>query len=1163
MSAGAVHADCGTPLPQWPPFGPIVSIRDDDAAKLVEFYRGQLDQLKCEGCGRALSPAPSLVVSFNEYALEYLYCGPAAKERPEVVRELEEDAKAKGNLVLAGGDSPDELRSIAWGILEARAAAFYRALNVVLTEAGDEAWGAAWPEVTSSACAALLASRMVGLPVRLDLALNDSVRSFSQERISRGFQEVQARTWISMCERWVLPHPPATTLEQDLTKYLATSAVIGGAPDLFFKHIASLDLEKLNAGVKHAYFAAEATLRWLLETPNPHADKWALSYLALETLRPPRPPEQAAALAALSISEQRLRNTVERQSLARSVSQWMSRGVTDANEQNAVQEAVTKAGHPDLLGAAYAAAKLVPQGGGELPIDQVAVLMRAGLESYSTQPVELEVWLDLMRQSLPTISAEDLVSLARDLEKPYVDNPITLAIIRSWLGRILCMRREPQPFLDHVGAEPEAWESITPLDLKSILWLWRARALRVTARPSPAFELLKKLVEPDREAFAKLKPHIRQLVLGDLALSYMDLGYPETALDMLTGLLNDPTVKRTPWLLRAAANVYTRLGRHSEAIALLREGLTTAVQPDMELRPVLHAELAYALSLQGQEGEAREWLSRIPEDAISNPEVFVSYSAALLNLGFDEPSEGKQGHFLAIAKRAGEMALDSLKNNDIHLHLTSCRLAAAITGQAGNLGIWELLEAHSRDFEGSPDPEALLVLALRDWERGEIEGARRRLIEFPNSLAQRHADTRDVSAFIHALKQLSSKLNLLGDLLTRAAVPDANARFVGELQRDLLGRIAARSLAESASGFVVPDDEAVRRLGCDAQTVGVLEWISGTGDVRWLLTILNEKGRVQTCWLDPPELDMPKLRDKIHQRLQTWHLGRAGDPFELPAWQSFETWLRQVLDARLSEGGTLVVIEHSTLSGIPWHVAAAPRWRTSYVPSWSALLRARDTARQVESHVLGLAMVAKFNESQSNVEALEESTVRTERLATSVGWELQSGLREQCDREALLRVLESSSVAKIMCHGFVSAADNVVALTLAHDGRVPVADSMSAAAASNQGNRFDWRDCRQLNRAPNVVLSAACSSGRSHLAGIGERLGLYSILRAFGTRSLIAPRWDLKHLDLTLPILDRTVERYLRDGEGLGSALHGACVEAEQQHARWLAWTFSLEGDWE
>ena len=60
MSAPAVHPVCGTPLPVWPPFGPIVSIRDDDAAKLVEFYRGELDELKCSGCGRPLSPPPSL-----------------------------------------------------------------------------------------------------------------------------------------------------------------------------------------------------------------------------------------------------------------------------------------------------------------------------------------------------------------------------------------------------------------------------------------------------------------------------------------------------------------------------------------------------------------------------------------------------------------------------------------------------------------------------------------------------------------------------------------------------------------------------------------------------------------------------------------------------------------------------------------------------------------------------------------------------------------------------------------------------------------------------------------------------------------------------------------------------------------------------------------------
>ena len=52
MSPAAIHAECGTPLPPWPPFGPIVSIRDDDAAKLAQFYKGELDELKCQACGR-------------------------------------------------------------------------------------------------------------------------------------------------------------------------------------------------------------------------------------------------------------------------------------------------------------------------------------------------------------------------------------------------------------------------------------------------------------------------------------------------------------------------------------------------------------------------------------------------------------------------------------------------------------------------------------------------------------------------------------------------------------------------------------------------------------------------------------------------------------------------------------------------------------------------------------------------------------------------------------------------------------------------------------------------------------------------------------------------------------------------------------------------------
>jgi hypothetical protein len=43
--------------------------------------------------------------------------------------------------------------------------------------------------------------------------------------------------------------------------------------------------------------------------------------------------------------------------------------------------------------------------------------------------------------------AYENVTLTGDLEEPHKKNAITLALLRYWLGRILCMRREPEPFL--------------------------------------------------------------------------------------------------------------------------------------------------------------------------------------------------------------------------------------------------------------------------------------------------------------------------------------------------------------------------------------------------------------------------------------------------------------------------------------------------------------------------------------------------------------------------------------------------------------------------------------------------------------------------------------------------------------------------------------------
>src|SRR5207248_8859615 len=101
----------------------------------------------------------------------------------------------------------------------------------------------------------------------------------------------------------------------------------------------------------------------------------------------------------------------------------------------------------------------------------------------------------------------------------------------------------------------------------------------------------------------------------------------------------------------------------------------------------------------------------------------------------------------------------------------------------------------------------------------------------------------------------------------------------------------------------------------------------------------------------------------------------------------------------------------------------------------------------------------------------------------------------------------------------------------------------------------------RLPRAAPVVFSAACSTGLSHVAGLGERLGLFGALRHAGTRAVVAPRWDC-WAERVLPVLDDTLERFLGGGVPLGQALHAACRDAAAAGLpRWLAWNLALEGD--
>jgi hypothetical protein len=208
---------------------------------------------------------------------------------------------------------------------------------------------------------------------------------------------------------------------------------------------------------------------------------------------------------------------------------------------------------------------------------------------------------------------------------------------------------------------------------------------------------------------------------------------------------------------------------------------------------------------------------------------------------------------------------------------------------------------------------------------------------------------------------------------------------------------------------------------------------------------------------------------------------------------------------------------------------------------------------------IGVALVPRARDSAAVVGALQGSLRRTEAMSAKTGIELIVQAGEACDRAAFVDMLEQVDAMKLLCHGFIGR-DGSVSLMLAHDGQLPLANSVAAGSVIGAPNRVSWRDLQTLKSAPRVVFSAACSSGKSAIAGLGERFGLHSALAQAGTAAIVAPWWDIVAAEV-IPILDDVCDAHL-EGVPLGRAVHEASRRAAETRPTWLAWGLALEGDW-
>lgn len=352
-------------------------------------------------------------------------------------------------------------------------------------------------------------------------------------------------------------------------------------------------------------------------------------------------------------------------------------------------------------------------------------------------------------------------------------------------------------------------------------------------------------------------------------------------------------------------------------------------------------------------------------------------------------------------------------------------------------------------------------------------------------------------------------------------------------------------------------EEVLGRLGPAVGALTVIEFLRTPDAFACLLTRIDADEEVESRWLSTPEVDLGQLAPRLRTKLANWHRGREGDPLDLPEWVTVEAWLREELHD-VDADSTVAFIEVEELAGLPWHTAVGGRPCT-YLSGWSALLELAERDVSGEPSTVGILQVPRFGELAEVADALVASAAVAEAQARSCGLAVSSAASIDCAREAFRQIMEGSDVAVALCHGFVDEQGEV-ALMLASEGTLPLAASRRSSDLAATGHLVSWREAQALAQAPEVVLSAACSSGLSRITGLGERLGLFGGLKRRGTRAVVAPHWDIVAADV-LPILDDVFARLLR-GIPLGAAVAGASVAAACDRPRWLAWSLALEGDW-
>ncbi len=1178
--------NCGCPIEELKGYGLIITIYETNVGELTDLFDGVFDDTSCKACGYQLQGVQqTVIVVFGKPRVAWCVLGTRMQSKREEFFTIASQEYKKHNIPIEILPSLDVLRSVVSDQLKSRLVLLELLSKAYLNGEIGTYITKNWRSITSEFFAATKVAstgRVPDLYIGWQDVNEPEDEVVSAETLTNFLAQVQAKMWVALAASWMLSNEDHdSTLEKDLKRYIHPETIIPGSPDICFESFDRLLQVYLDIHYSERFCleAIRASLYAAIGQPNPYAGDLAELLIAKELGLLLEDDSELPKLKTLTLSPEHIHTIVNYRQAWNAFAPWFEETLRMNDEEKVrfwlklLEEVAQKIGYPSIVeelfefGIRYEKKDISPQ--------QLIDSMRE-IASRRDREVTIQVIQTLASALLGRLehldSLEQLADTMIDLQDRSFE---AQAKVNAWFGRCCEEQRQPRRFLKRIGDTPQDWEQHLPLQTCLPLWIERSNALRLTGRLDDAFRLSKEIVDLCSDDVSRKDRHTAQL---HYAILLRETGSPDAALQILTSLVAETTHYERLAPLQALVSTYFVFRNFDETIRCCDEALAITTGPWATQASYFHLIKARALIEMKRYAEVPQQLKEVQFGSSYDPYLTLSVASVQISIIKNSSKQPMDDHSRLLMDNQMKLLKETLslmigeakKRGDVFVLTAALRLLALLLEPSPLAEqYWQKAYEICTTCRQIPDPFELLALACFAYERGNIQIGRNYLLQVPTAFAGLLGGIEDLSPVVQSFDHL---LDLLDKLATTTLfhptvqTPFEDIRLVSELRRDTIRRAQAlrKGLLTQYKEEILTQgltSDVLVRLAPASGRLGVLEWVDNGKLISPFLTCITADKEVSSYWLDLLDMDMCVAIKKVINRLRNWQINR-GDPFDIPGWRRLEQRFVDALTPYMGENDHIVFIEHKEYLGTPWHVAVASRWTSSYVASWTSLLSLHSLPLPDHVTTVGVVLVPTFGDRKAASEllgALKHSAQRTRSFALEHGVNFFLAEEEACDRDAFCTIMNKSDLVKLMCHGFV-AQDGEVSLALAHNGSIPFSASLLGGEAGRV-YRFSWRDCQRLSIAPPVIFSAACSSGFSHLAGLGERLGLFSALRYAGTRALVAPRWNINP-DRVLPILDDAFESYMRGDVSLAYALREACNAAESVQPRWLAWALALEGDW-